>query len=780
MDNRNDNPAGEPEGRLPVPQSSLPPGQALVPSAPGGLAVATGFTRDSREDPGEIDLRVYWRMLLKRKWWILSAAIFGLAMGLLMALMATPIYLAGTTVQIQERTMQVVNVGDTTPMRSGWSNRGFFETQLELIRSRALMQRVAADMGLASGEELGRLQSRSGWQNLLSKVLGESAESSNNGEQDPFSAMTPEQLEGMAIGRLMGGVSVMPVGESELVRIQFTSTDPRFAVRAVNAVAEGYVTSNLERRFDSSAYAKSYLEDRLAELKVKLEDSERELVEFAQKEEIIGTQGSAGNLTEQNLDSVNAAFSTARAERVRIETRWRMAQASTGAVLAGMNDAGALYKTLQDRRASLMSDYQNKLAIYKPNFPSMLELKAQIDEIERQLDQEAEAIKGAIKAEYDAAVAQEKVLAGMLNDMKAEVLDLQSRSIQYNILKREVDTNRELYEGLLQRYKEIGVAAGVSTNNIAIIDRAQWAGRIKPNPPFNMAFGLFLGLLAGVALALLLEFLDDTVKTPEDVETKLCLVSLGVVPKLPKQTTPQAALDDVRSAFSEAYRSIRTALQFSTEAGIPSVLAVTSTVPGEGKTTTAVTLARNFVLLGKRVLLIDADLRNPSVHKLLRLDNEKGLSNCLAGAAKPGEAIQLVDDGQLSVLSAGPLPPSPAELLAGARMVSLLTQAVERYDHIIIDSPPVVGLADAPIISNLSRGTLLVVESGRARVGAVQASVKRLLAARARLLGVVLTKYDVRTAGYGYGSYNYVSYDYYSHGTGASASKPRLLARKSR
>jgi capsular exopolysaccharide synthesis family protein len=252
-------------------------------------------------------------------------------------------------------------------------------------------------------------------------------------------------------------------------------------------------------------------------------------------------------------------------------------------------------------------------------------------------------------------------------------------------------------------------------------------------------------------------------------------VQLGIIPRLDKGILPDAALKDLRSGFAEAYRSVRTALQFSTERGVPQVLAVTSTQPGEGKTTTAKSLARNFAQLGKRVLLVDADLRNPALHRAFATENNTGLSNCLSGAAKAGQCIQRLEPN-ISVITSGPLPPNPAELLASARMTSLLTQARERFDQIIIDAPPVLGLADAPILANLAEGTLLVVESGKSRVGAVQVSIKRLLAARAHLIGAVLTKFDAKAAGYGYGygGYGYNSYQYYSYG----AEAPKRLGKR--
>jgi capsular exopolysaccharide synthesis family protein len=288
--------------------------------------------------------------------------------------------------------------------------------------------------------------------------------------------------------------------------------------------------------------------------------------------------------------------------------------------------------------------------------------------------------------------------------------------------------------------------------------------RFKPNLRQNLMMGLLAGLLLGVLLAFVLEFLDDTLKTAEDIEQKLRLAVLGIVPKLgPKQTFADA-FDDQRSAFSEAYRSVRTALQFSTDHGVPRSLLITSPSPGEGKSTSALVLARNFAQLGKRVLLIEADLRNPSLHKALGLRGNVGLSNLLAGGAKLEDVMQSSDDERLQVILAGPLPPNPAELLSGSKFISLLTIAAERFDQIVIDGPPVLGLADAPILANAVEGTMLVITSGKTRISTAQAALKRLHAARARVVGSLLTKYDSKGAGYGY------HYDsYYAYGN-----KPRL------
>ena len=740
--------------QLPLPHTGGDRRQALVhPSA--GQAISLDLRAQESADKGdEIDLLSYWRILVKRRWTVLGALAIVLAATLVGTLLMTPIYRASTSVQIERDALKVVDVEGVTPVEGSGGN-DFYQTQYELLKSRALAQRVASQLGVAEGDTLERLSPRSPWAALRAMVSGTDPEEGEAPSEDALAAR-----DAAATRLIMNGVTIEPVRNSRLVRLHFDSPDPAFSQRAANALAEAYIASNLERRFDSSSYAKTYLEDRLQELRLKLEDSERQLVEFAQKEQIVGSGDNSGNLSEQDLGSLNTALSTARQDRIRAEARWRQAQASRGSVMLGEVGEASIIKSLQESRGKLMAEYQDKLRLYKPGYPLMVQLKGQMDEMDRQIAVEVGNIKSAIQAEFLAAQEQERLLSEQMALVKTDVLDLQSRSIQYNIFKREVDTNRQLYDGLLQRYKEIGVAAGVSNNNISVVDAAQPGSKYKPSITRNLALGLLAGLMLGVLLALAFEYLDDTLKAPEDVEKQLGLSVLGVIPMLKAPMTPARALEDPRSAFSESYRSVRTALQFATDSGVPRSLLVTSATPSEGKSTTALTLARNFAQLGKRVLIIDADLRNPSLHRALGAENSAGLSNYLAGAAKATEVILATDTPGLMFMPTGPLPPNPAELLMGPKMLSLISIAREKFDQVIIDGPPVMGLADAPILANIANGTLLVVEAGETRITIARNALKRLLAARAHVVGALLTKFNSKHAGhgYGYGAYNYYSY----------------------
>ncbi|MGH6970912.1 MAG: polysaccharide biosynthesis tyrosine autokinase, partial [Caulobacteraceae bacterium] len=342
-----------------------------------------------------------------------------------------------------------------------------------------------------------------------------------------------------------------------------------------------------------------------------------------------------------------------------------------------------------------------------------------------------------------------------------------------------------LYEGLLQRYKEIGIAGGVTTNNISIVDRARPPGApSKPKPIHNMAWAAATGLAIGVMLAFMLEALDQAIRKPADVEAKLGVPALGSVPLLEKGVQPMEALADLRSPFSEAYHSIRTNLAFSTKDGAPRVLAVTSARPEEGKSTTSFALAHGFARVGMRVLLADLDLRNPSQHKLVGADNRVGASNLLTGAVRLQGAVQPTDWPNLFLLPSGPVPPSPAELLIGPRLVAFVKEASEHFDIVILDGPPVMGLADAPLIASVANGAIVTIEAGRTSRTQARAAIKRLRVGNARLFGAILTKFDARKTTYGYGYAYAYEYDY-QYGrkdaeTQPAANRPILTQDRSR
>ncbi len=450
--------------------------------------------------------------------------------------------------------------------------------------------------------------------------------------------------------------------------------------------------------------------------------------------------------------SGGATSSAGPARRVAAEGAYRSAQAS-----GPTSEVNTSTQALRQSRAALEAEYQDKRTLLKPEHPDMLSLRSRIAELDRQIARETSQVSSGrnntLAQEYRAALSAERALQSRVSALKGSVLDLRGRSVRYNILQREVDTNRGLYDALLQRYKEIGVAGGVGTAPVSIVDRAEVpGGPFKPNLPFNLLAGLGIGLLGGIGVAVGMEFINDTVKTREDVRAKLQLPCLGAVPR---KTGKGSFIDDLRepsSAVTEAYSAVAAALRFSTEEGIPRSLLVTSTQAGEGKSSTALALAQNFARQGRTVLLVDGDLRKPSFKAA---NDELGLTKLLTNHDDVGTHILPTQFENLWLLPCGPLPPSPADLLSTPRFGQLLGEATSQFEVVIVDAPPVLGLADAPLLASVISGALFVVESGKTRTrGAVEA-LNRLEASGAHVLGAVLTKSSENESGYGYYSYRY-------------------------
>lgn len=712
-----------------------------------------GWEPSGFDETQRLQIAAIWGAILKHKWVIIASVVGCLLLGVVATLLTQPLYTAQTTLQIDREASKVLDVEGLVPAEA-LSGNEFLDTQIGLLKSETLARRVVQSLNLGQDPTFLRMAGK------------------DQSEEAPTDrAKSAAALESSLAKVVMRNTTVRQQGLSRLVTVGFTSPDPGLSARVANAIAANFVTTSMERRFESSSYARTFLEERLRQVKQKLEDTEKQLVAYAAQQQIINvgsesgsgptSDGATQSLTASNLSALNSALFTAKAERIKAEQRWRQAQTTPVLSLAEVLGDPTVQRLRQDR-ATLSAAYQQKLKIYSPDFPEMQQLQAQIDEVDKQINNVANANLSSIRSQYEIALKQERSFAAQVEQLKGSFLDLRERNIQYTILQREVDTNRTLYEGLLQRYKEVGVAGGLGSNNISVVDRALApTGPSSPKPLLNLAIALLLGLSVGAGVTLLLELLDESIRTPDDIVSKIGLSLIGAIPELEKGSTPLNALGDPRSAFSEAYSSARTSLQFSTNEGLPHSLLITSGRPSEGKSTTALALARSFAHLGLRVLLVDSDLRNPSLHRLLSLGNSVGFSNFLTGEDLDA-VVQSISEPAMTVVTCGPLPPNPAELLAGPRFPQLLEEAKARFDLIVIDGPPVIGLADAPIIASRAAATVLVVEAGGAKRSVVRIATRRLLQARARLLGALLTKFDAKSSSYGYGyGYSYAySYEY--------------------
>lgn len=688
----------------------------------------------------------YLAALVRRNWWLIALLIGGaLAVAVAATLLTRPVYTATATIQVNETVPSVVGEQDAETEANTWDYDRFAQTQVDILKSRALAERVANALSL-SGDE-GFLRG-----------MG----------VDPAAMPTvPAMRQTIVHDLLQRNIAVTAPRGTRVIPIAFESGDPAVAARVINTYAEQLIEANLQRKYDSSAYARRFLSQQLGEAKDKLEMSERDLNAYARRQGLVrlgdpaqlgeggNAAGSAGNisLTNASLAQVNQAALAARASRVVAEGRWN---AISGAPLfspAAVREDPTVAALMQ-RMAVLQGELAEERARRLDAHPAVQAKQAELRQIDSQLTRAANDVRRSIRSDYDAALAAERQLAGQVETLKGATLAEQDRSVQYALLAREADTNRQLYDELLQRYKQLNAGAGVATSNIAIIDRARVPA--VPSAPSLMR-NLALALLLGSALAALALYarneLDLSVRVPEDVESRLGLPLLGVVPLAKGAGGVETALADPQSPLSESYASLRASLLYATADGLPRTLLVTSSAPHEGKSTTARALADGFARGGKRVVLVDADIRRPSLHRAAGADNAVGLTTVLTGQAPLAEALLAGADNAPATLPAGPPSPAPGELLASPRMQQVIDSLADSFDLVVIDSPPVLGLADAPTLAVLVDGVVFVVQAGKAHRGALRTALKRLRALRPNLLGAVLTRFDPTAGGNAYSSY---------------------------
>jgi capsular exopolysaccharide synthesis family protein len=664
-------------------------------------------------------------IVLSRKWLILAIVIVGLAAAALLSLRTTPMYRAVATIEIQSEEIQIMEGAAVD--QPTIADDEFMATQYELLRSRSLAERVAELLNLPSDERYA-----------------------------DQSLPRPARLR-QAAGKIVEGLRVAPEGRSRVVRVEFVSPHKYEAARIANAVVENFIESNLERRYNTTAYAREFLEERLAATKAALEEKEAELVAYAEEAGILDLstgEQNAASLEVTSIMSLNSELAAAESQRIEAEQVYREAL-SNPAVREIMDNE--VLRDLRSRRSELQSEYAEKLGVFKPEYPDMKRLQTRIDRLDAEIEAERASILSALEGDYRAALAREQSLRERVDELAETLQDERDRRIQYTILQREVDTNRSQYDALLQRMKEVSIASGIGSSQVSVVDEALPPNApFEPNIPRTMIQALVLSLAAGVGLAFGLNYIDDTIKTPEDLRNKLGLPVIGIIPKMAKKSERVTdALSDPKSGVSEAYLSARTALDFSTSHGTPKSLLLTSTKPSEGKTSSTIALASAYAKNGHQVLIIDADMRKPSF--VVDKGQSIGLSGLLTQDVQLVEQVVRSNTPGLYLLPSGVVPPNPAELLSGPRLRTVIEEAEAHFDFVIIDSPPILSFVDAPVLGTVCEGALIVIEAGSIRRPAVERTVNRLLESRTNLIGAILMKFDAKKAGYDYGYY-YAAY----------------------
>jgi len=695
----------------------------------------------------------YGRIARRWKWVILGAIAAGVAAALIITFLMTRQYSATSRIEIAREEARIFNIQGVQP-EAGTLDQEFYQTQYGLLRSRALAERVAQELSLADNRAF-----------LTAHGISDSPGAIAD-ERPLDNSPAARQLRlAQVTNLLLDRVAISPLRASRLVDVTYTDPDPAIAARIANAWAQWFIQSNIDRRYDATRYARNFLERRLGELRQRLDESERTLVGYAANQRIININTPTGNgvtgerpIIADDLVAFNAALAEARNQRILAESLLR------GGATTGASVNNPTVGALRQRRAEVAAEHARLLAQFESEYPAVQALAAQLRQLDRTIVTEEGRITTSLRGQVTQAAAREQELAARVETLKDNLIDLRRRSIQYNIIQREVDTNRTLYDGLLQRYKEIGIAGAVSTNNISVVDQARVPDRpSSPRPLLNLLLGLLLGASLGAALALALEQMDEAITDPGEMEAMLGVPSLGVVPKVDSGDDPLEILQDRRSALTEAYLTIKTNLQFATPHGVPRSLMITSTHAAEGKSTTALALSLVLARQGLRVLVVDSDMRSPSLHQRLNIPNDKGLSSILSGNERWAQVVQETNLTGVKAITAGPHPPNSADLLSGPWLGTLLAELLDSFDHVIVDAPPMLGLADAPLVASKVGGVVYVLEAYGVQSRSAKIALNRLRNSGAHVLGAVLTKFESRKASYGYG---------YDYGYGYGADKP--------
>ncbi len=753
-------PATEPTAPRATPRDPAPP-------RAGTSAPVTGLS-----EPHLLDRLA---VLYKYRW--LAATVFVLIVGWFMVDSYTkiPRYRATARILIEDQGSDSAATSDLMRGTAAYQDPEIYmQTQLRIMRGRELAQRVAQK---ANAQSVPELNGQGPKPTQLAKAIAlvkfyatwPYRFATSSAAPPPLVPSTTPGDAGSYGDAMLGSLMVNQVRGSQLVDLSYDSSDPAFAARAVNAFAEEYVAENLALKVQSIENSATWLTNEVARQQQLVQASERALAEYRERQDA-GALDSAQNIVVARLTQLNDAVTTARTERIQKEGQWKQIQAA-GANIDSISSvlSNNFIQGLKTQINQLDQERSRLAERYGEKHPDFIKVNSQLANAERQLDAEVKKAVQSAKNEYDAAVTQERVLQEALAESKSAATDLSRKGVDYSVLLREAESNRQVYNQLLTREKELRVVANSRTNNVRLVERASVPGApFTPNHRTDWAYALLFGLVAAAALAYGLDYLDDTVKTPEDITQRLKLRFLGLVPSVGGQRHPLLS-GPVPHDFGEAFRSIRTALAGQVQGDGPKVIIVASSQPLEGKTTTAVNTAMALALGGSRVLLIDADMRRPSVHKALRMTNDRGLSQLLAGQARMREVVQRTHDPNLLAITAGRTPANPSELLASDRMRALITGLeTGPFDWVVIDTPPVLAVTDAVIIAPLVSAVVFVIGSEMTRWRLAERAVETLLSSNPRLVMGVLNKVDFGRNRYYYSRYYGHQYrSYYSEAPAA-------------
>jgi len=727
----------------------------------------------------QIDLREYLRILIKRRWIIATIFTVLVLTVAVKTFTATPIYQATARIIIEKENPNLMSIQEVMAVDS--TGTDYYQTQYQIIESRIVAREVIRQLHLENSPEffpepkdnvlanvkrsIGKaLSSAKEWLVSLLKSGDNTGGADTSAEDDAF-------VDSGLVSAFINRVEVSPIRNSRLVDVSVEGRDRVMATRMANSLVKAYIGQNLETKLSAAKGAVQWLGERVNDERKKVETAEKALLAYKEQHQIITDFSSdSENITAQKLAELNAQVLDAESQRVEMETRYQQALSleKTPEMLDSIPEvlSNDLIKEIKKMEVVLFNRMSELSKKYGRNHPQMRAIDSELADLKKRKVLEARRVVNSLKNEYKLALAREESLKRALARQKTESLKLNKKAVQYGVLRREAESSRQIYELLIKRFKETSLTEEMKTGNIRIIDKAEVPqSPVKPKKKRNILLAVIVGLTLGIGTAFFLEYLDNTIKLPEDVKEHLEIPYLGPVPAITSNDMPAHVARELvtvhspKSAASESYRSIRTGILFSSADEAPRTILITSASPSEGKTITVVNLGVAMANAGSRVLILDCDMRRPRIHKIFGLDRKIGVSSILVGTGNDKDAIVPSSVENLDILPVGPIPPNPSEIIGSKKMDLLLNALKKQYDRVLIDSPPISAVTDAVILAQMADSLLLVVRAGETPRQIIQHALAQVRNVNANILGAILNAVSV-----GRDSYYYYQYYYYYYG----------------
>jgi exopolysaccharide transport family protein len=739
----------------------------------------------------QINLYDYLRVILKHRWTILTVFAVVFVSVVIFTFTATPIYRATARVIIEKEDPKVVSIQEVMSVDS--SGLDYYQTQYKIIESRGVAREVIRRMKLNESEEFVPKPKDAFFANIgraVSETIASLKSLLKTEKPASFAVVVGEsesEEESPLVSAFIGRIKVTPIRNSRLVDVGFEAKDPVLSAKIANSLARAYIDLNLETKLRATQDAMSWLNSRIDEERKKVEKAEQALLRYKEQHNIITDfSKDVESITAQKLAALNAQVIEAEAKRVEAETRYKQAVAlqKTPEMLDSIPEVlnNDLIRQIKQMEVELYKRRSELSKKYGANHPQIVAIQNELTTLQARKAEEVNRVINSLYNGFKVAQAREQSLKGSLDRQKGESFNLNEKAINYSVLKREAESTKEMYDLVIKRFKETSLTENIRTGNIRIVDPAEIPkGPVKPKKTQNILLGLIVGLALGIGLAFFLEYLDNTIKIPDDIKERLKIPYLGPVPifaaadghpeRKPKDDLVTIA--SPKSTASESYRGIRTSILFSAAEAAPRAILVTSAAPSEGKTISAANLAVTMAQAGNRVLIVDCDMRRPRLHRMFDIQRDRGIANILVGNCTIDAATVHSTIPGIDIIPSGPVPPNPSEMLGSHHMAQFMKTVRDRYDLIIVDSPPITAVTDAVILSRLVDGVLIVIRAGETHREIIKNGISLLNAANARVLGAILN-------GVVMGRDSYYYYQYYYYYYGEDGDRQKKIRRKKR